>query len=447
MSDSPLRSLTRALKHLLGWRLGLVVLCAVPLMSFMVSISDNVGLAILISLAFVLPTFAAALIHSVDGARFGTSISRLIGPTRRIPTNLEALHRRVDVHDLVLSSETRRPWEPTAMPLAHLSGAPSKPVLLLPGADYHLPEIVAIADELHIRGFPNVISVGIPHWDRTGDGLIWYGREIYEAPLPQQIPDLFSAVVTMKDWAGYGPLIEAAITAGLPTFAKVEGAQDFADVDTNTPRNPYRTAKHILCQGQNDFEALEGTTRTIVGSTRLERLWWAPSPEPPGPFAVINLNFTYGMLTEARELWLETAVAGCEMAGIPYVISLHPAEKARSPHPKATAVSASRLLRHATVLISRFSTLPYEAMARGVPFIYHNPHGERVPSFKEPLGAFPTTEDAGGLTAALKNVGQSRLQVRAQVERFFKLQVDLDAAMPSESRAAEQIVNAVTSGN
>ena len=51
--------------------------------------------------------------------------------------------------------------------------------------------------------------------------------------------------------------------------------------------------------------------RSIVGSTRLERLWWAPPAIPHTDLAVINLNFTYGMLTSARDLWLETAVEGC----------------------------------------------------------------------------------------------------------------------------------------
>jgi hypothetical protein len=43
-------------------------------------------------------------------------------------------------------------------------------------------------------------------------------------------------------------------------------------------------------------------------------------------------------------------------------------------------------LTEASVLVSRFSTVPFEAMARGVPFVYHNPHGETVPTFMNPDG-------------------------------------------------------------
>ena len=131
------------------------------------------------------------------------------------------------------------------------------------------------------------------------------------------------------------------------------------------------------------------------------------------------------------------------MAGIPYVISIHPAEKARTPHPKATSISASRLLRHATVLVSRFSTLPYEAMARGVPFIYHNPHAEKVHAFQEALGAFPTTADASRLGSCLDELSGPGESVREQCAAFFDRQIDIDSWNRSEQRSAHLIATAV----
>jgi hypothetical protein len=425
--------------HLTGWRATLLVLSLIPLIVAVFWIVDDWVPALVLTLTAVIPIVALALISAADSSRASSTLDRLLGPSRRMAGDLPALERRVDVMDLVMSSEMRRAWEPTTLPFVHV-GHTEKPVLLLPGADYHLPEIVGIADELDARGIPNVIAVGVPHWERTGDGLIWYDREIFAAPSVDEIAGHFSAVVTMKDWAGYGPLIEAAKQDGIPTFAKVEGAQDFHDVDTNTPRRPYRTADHILCQGQNDHDALEEMQRTIVGSTRLERLWWAPPSKPTKPLAVINLNFTYGVMTKARDLWLSTAIEGCETAGIPYVISIHPAEKARTPHPKATTISASRLLRHATVLVSRFSTLPYEAMARGLPFIYHNPHEETVGTFRESLGGFDTSHDAEGLTDCLhaQPVGEG-YEVRARAREFLLRAISIDDTQRSEQRAARVI--------
>jgi hypothetical protein len=439
MASGRLTALRRVATHLTGWRATLLLVSLIPLIAAIFWIVDDWVRALVLTLAAIIPIVAIVFVSTADSSRTTQTLDQLLGPTRRTTGDIPSLERRVDVMDLVMSSEMRRAWEPTTLPFVHV-GQTEKPVLLLPGADYHLPEIVGIADELDARGVPNVIAVGVPHWERTGDGLIWYDREVFAAPDADEIAGRFSAVVTMKDWAGYGPLVEAAKEDGIPTFAKVEGAQDFHDVDTNTPRRPYRTADHILCQGQNDFDALEGMQRTIVGSTRLERLWWAPPSKPSKPLAVINLNFTYGVLTEARDLWLSTAIEGCERAGIPYVISVHPAERARIPHPRATAISASRLLRHATVLISRFSTLPYEAMARGVPFVYHNPHEEEVPTFKEPLGAFAISTDAPGLRTILADTGPPSRVVREHSARFFGRQIDVGVEMSSETRSVQLLV-------
>ena len=434
-------SLRRALRHVVGWRLAVCLLSVVPLGAFLYWQTEDWWATLAGSAAALFVVLTVLVVTAVDTARSAALQTRMLGPKGRVATDLTSLDQRVDALDAVISSETRRPWEPTLTPIVYVASVTPKPVLLLPGADYHLPEIFAIADELDRRKIPNIVAVGVPHWERTGDGLIWYDREVFEAPSADKIPEGFSAVVTMKDWAGYAPIIEAAKDAGIPTLAKVEGAQDFHDVDTKNPRRPYRTADHILCQGQNDYDALTEMTRTIVGSTRLERLWWAPPARPHKPLALINLNFTYGMLTDARDLWLSTAIEGCERAEIPYVISLHPAEKARKPHPRSTAVSASRLLRHATVLISRFSTLPYEAMARGVPFIYHNPHGEAVSTFKDDRGAFSTTTDSASLKSALNRLPEPGTDLRGTVEEFFMREVDVDSPKRSEARAVDVLVS------
>ena len=435
------RTLTRTMHHLRGWRLAVLALAPLGSIVILLVFGHSIGEAIGLTAAALIPAYAVLLLLAVDTARSIDHLERIIGPGRRIETDMESVHRRLHVIDSVLSAETRRPWEPTTLPFHFVAGRDPKPILLLPGADYHLPEIIAIADELDSRDIPSVVAVGRPHWERTGDGLIWYDKPIYETPALEDIPGNFSALVTMKDWAGYAPLVEAANDVGIPTFAKVEGAQDFHDVDTNQPRRPYRTARHILCQGQNDYDALEGMDRTIVGSTRLERLWWAPPANPPSELAVINLNFTYGVLTEARDLFLRTAVEGCEAAGVPYIISVHPAERARNPHPKVTSVSASRLLRHATVLISRFSTLPFEAMARGVPFVYHNPHEEFVPTFKDPLGAFLMTGSSNELASVIETIGESRSETRARSERFLRKQILVETTSRCEERTVDTVLS------
>jgi len=243
----------------------------------------------------------------------------------------------------------------------------------------------------------------------------------------------------MKDTGSMTDWVTAVRGLGVPVVGKVEGAQDFWDSDTPDERRPYRNLDLVLCQGRFDADALADQETVIVGSTRLERLWWAPPVAPRQPLAVINLNFVYGVRTANRDLWLETAITGCEAAGIPFVVSVHPAERSRLRTNRVTRIAAARLLPHASVLISRFSTLPFEAMARGVPFIYHNPHGETVKTFTEPMGAFEITDDDTELRDAVREASEPGEKARTRVETFFTNLVDVDSLQRSETRGADAV--------
>jgi hypothetical protein len=238
----------------------------------------------------------------------------------------------------------------------------------------------------------------------------------------------------MNDWGDYDRFVLAANSLGVPTFGKVEGAQDFEDVDVHWKRNAYRQVEHVLCQGDNDYRSTVGV-RSVVGSSRLERIW----AQPPTPYgervALINLNFTYGVLDGFAEMWLESVIHGCKRAGVDYVISSHPAQRRLDIVAQFSSKPLRFLLTRPSILVSRFSTVPFEAMARGVPFIYHNPHNEKVPTFQEPDGAFAISRDSGELAEALAEARLIR-DYRSVCREFFLLQVDIDEALASEERTA-----------
>jgi len=345
----------------------------------------------------------------------------------------------VGILEQVVADETRRPWNPTTLPWLPTGSTP-KPVLLVPAADYHLAEIVPLAKELERRDIPTCVAIGESPWGRTWQGLHWYpDLEMFELPDPDDVARDSSLVVTMKDTGSMTDWVTRVRQLGVSVVGKVEGAQDFWDSDTPDDRSPYRNLDMVLCQGQFDADALPDRKTAIVGSTRLERLWWAPPVAPTRPLAVINLNFVYGVRTADRNLWLETAIAGCEEAGIPYVVSVHPAERSKLQARRVTRISASRLLPHATVLISRFSTLPLEAIARGVPFIYHNPHGESVETFANPLDAFAISDSVRTLGEAIGSKPETGSGARAAVEQFFAVHCDIRPDAYSEHRAATEV--------
>ena len=367
----------------------------------------------------------AVLVASLSGAD-----RRNRGLERSLPEAVEGL----------LSEEAKPPSRPERLPWLPMGN--TRPILLVPAADYHLDELVPLSEQLKQRGFEIRFATGDSPWERTKRGLARYPNlEVSQLPEPIVVANNVTAVVTLKDTGSMTDWVTEVRSFGVPVIGKVEGAQDFWDVDTPEERQPYRNLDLVLCQGQFDAEALSDRETAIVGSSRLERLWWAPPVKPPQePLALINLNFVYGVRTADRKQWLETAIEGCDRAGIQYVISVHPAEKTDPLGSRMTRISASALLPHSSVLISRFSTVPLEAMARGVPFIYHNPHGERVQTFKEVMGAFAKTISAAELGNLLKTPNDPAGSVRLRAQNFMRRHVDMSETAESAERTADAIL-------
>jgi glycosyltransferase involved in cell wall biosynthesis len=314
-------------------------------------------------------------------------------------------------------------------------------IVMTPSAAYHIDELGPLATELSKRGTRVAFLVSDRRWDWTEAGLRSWDFPVYSFPDDYEWTRSVAGLVTLNDW-GEEPhaAIVAANSHGVPTFAKVEGVQDFNDVDVPRIRNPYRTAAHVLCQGRNDERALAGRADThIVGNSRLESIWARPGRRPVSDLIVVNLNFTWGVLEEARDLWVKTVVGAIKELEWPSVFSLHPAEKSRPEGVEISDLPMRHLLTQASVLISRFSTVPFEAMARGVPFVYHNPHNEAVPTFQEPRGAFEITRSTDELVAAIELSRSWIGSYRKRSEAFFRNQIDIDSSAASAERSAEII--------
>jgi hypothetical protein len=315
-------------------------------------------------------------------------------------------------------------------------------VILMPAAAYHVEETGPIAEELYKRGIQSVVMVSDRRWPSVEHAESAFAQPVIATVEAGDWLGRAAGVVVMNDWGEeYREYVDAANDLGVPTFAKVEGVQDFKDDDVHWDRKAYQHARLILAQGDNDVLALSGKESVKVSNNRLERIWLGPERTPGRPLVVVNLNFTYGVLEDARDMWLESVVEACEQIDVPYVISLHPAERDSYEGSLPIANAPMRyLLTRASALVSRFSTVPFEAMARGVPFVYHNPHGERVSTFFNPEGAYDVTTSETELAAALKATGDWQHGYRERASRFFLKQVDVEIGAPAPARAAEVIV-------
>ncbi len=436
----------RLIRYLAGWRSGVAVAgVAVAVLLFWAGFELSAGESLVVALATLAVVASLLAIIARLGVLGEERHKRIVTRLTRVEEAIGAgsgslgdVAARLGKLDEVVADAVRKPLDPTALPWPTPVGK-TAPVLLLPSAAYHLAEIMPLADALNRRGYETKVAVGETHWPRIATGLAWYDTPVLALPDAADAVEGLKAVITMKDWAGYGEVVAAAKAAGIPTFAKVEGAQDFEDADTPYSRAAYRSADHIFCQGQNDFDALDGS-RFVVGSSRLERLFHAPVMPVTADHVVINLNFTYGVMEEERTHWIESAVGACELLRLPYTVAMHPAERRNQDVPHATTVPISRLLMRASTLVSRFSTVPFEAMARGVPFVYHNPHGETVSTFAHGGDAFRRTTTTNELAAAIDEARTWRDDYRDRSATFFGRQVDINPEVVSEDRAADMIL-------
>lgn len=311
-------------------------------------------------------------------------------------------------------------------------------VVLMPSVGYHVAEMEALAGELEGRGRRVVYAISDRRWPDVQAFLRSSEVPIVRCSEPGQWVSAAAGFVTLNDWGElYRDIVLAAGASGVPTFGKVEGVQDWQDVDVHWERRAYRTVDHVLCQGRNDEAALSSQSTFIVGSTRLEKIRALP-PTERLDLVVLNSNFTYEVFGSVRDPWLDDAVAACQSAGVDHVVSMHPSE--RPIDRDHVAIDPMRhLLTKAGALISRFSTVPFEAMARGVPFVYFNPHGETVPTFAVPGGAFESAATEGELATALAKMCNQPTDYRAQSASFFNDQIDIDPDRTSATRSADVI--------
>lgn len=308
-------------------------------------------------------------------------------------------------------------------------------IVLVPEALYHIDELGPLYRELSSRGqrvhfMLSPITVPSAHaaLGRYTDTVLAFDEDVGERA---------AALVVLNDWSRAKGLLRRANQHDVPIFAKVEGVQDFNDDDTGIHRSAYRTASVILGQGDNDVAALPDQRVEVVGSTRLERIW-SEGPIDRTESVLVNLNFTFRVLTEYRDSWIGSVRDALRESGLVAGVSLHPAERTTDVGIPIVEKRFRHAITESGVLVSRFSTVPFEAMARGVPFIYHNPHGEKVPTFQTPRGAFRVTTNSHELAHAMRSAVEGD-EGREKWEQFFRAQIDIDPHQPSESRAADVI--------
>ncbi len=323
----------------------------------------------------------------------------------------------------------------------------ARKILYIPHNAYHALNMSYAVSYLHQAGietlFVNVEGAyrnegARREIERLGLRYVEYGPDV----LDREQPDL---VVVMNDWGGVvHQTVKQANRIGIPTVAIVEGVQDFEDthvghIGVGRIRRPYRTAKYALATGDYDRKFLPSETTVVVGIPRIEPLLAELPAFPERPLVAINCNFTYGLYTEQGRDWIDSAVSACAQVGMDYVITQHHADDMDLTAYQVTREPLYDVLRKCTVVASRFSTVLLEAMAMGIPAVYHNPHGERMDTFREPWGAYRVTRNSVELAAALREAVTWAPNYRERCRAFFRYHVSV-GNRPAGERTAMAII-------
>lgn len=160
-----------------------------------------------------------------------------------------------------------------------------------------------------------------------------------------------------------------------------EGCLDFLD---DKQKRMQRT-DYAFIQGAIMRKYLIRDNLVVTGNPKFDQIQKEPLPDQPT--IMINSNFTYGVYEGVRDEWVKDVVDVCLEHGLDYFVSKHPRDKGTFP-PTYNALESGAFLvnaqlKRASVLVSRFSTLIYEALCMGRQAIYYNPHREPFRIFAE----------------------------------------------------------------
>jgi len=285
-------------------------------------------------------------------------------------------------------------------------------IIFLPHKDYHVWTIGLILPALKERGISAAIVDLSGHYrdegvrakaKELGLEIIGFGN----LTLGEYRPKL---LVSFNDW---DPIVRsiffAAQQAGITTAAIVEGIQDYDDVDVGRIRRAYKMAEHVLLPGEFDKKYFKESKQKlhVVGLPRIQELcaktFPAPSGERSRKTVLINSNFSYGVLEDARDSWVEKAVRAARSAGMTPVITRHPADKGTTFPELVTDKSFYDAVIESDVVVQRFASGILEALAMKRPVVYFNPHNEKVDKFKFPEGAYHIANSEDELAALLKS--------------------------------------------
>lgn len=310
----------------------------------------------------------------------------------------------------------------------------SNPVLFFPSNDTHVKLFDPIARVIKNYRFT---TTGQHRRRKNADIAL---RSLGEEYIPYE-KGLFgklkpSVVVFGNDWGKALSPIEEARSLSIPTVCIQEGCLDWGD-----PRiRRMEWCDFPFVQGPITLKYLDRELYFVTGNPRLDSITELPLPKQPK--VMINCNFTFGIFEDWRERWIGDVVLACKQAGLDYFISQHPRDMGKFhglPVKASSPMEVHEHLAQSSLLITRFSTLVYEALLMGRSVIYYNPHREKMRTFNEDdTGAVVKVYNADELLPALLSTVDTANDNSVIRDQFLQLHCGI-----LDHRAAERCATAL----
>jgi len=198
--------------------------------------------------------------------------------------------------------------------------------------------------------------------------------------------------------------------------------------------NRYRRVDAVLYWGPSGSELL-GRPGRVVGSPIIERAWRLDRHPPEHPRVLINYKSPHDPEFE----WGRAAIAAAKAIDPAYVFSAHPASKGIPQDVCVSHEPFRKLLSTASLLITRSSTVIYEALVAGVSVLYFPLPDEKRVEFGDPRGAFQTAESAADLLRLAQAHAADPGFDRSAASAFLDRHVSIDALQPSAERLADAL--------
>jgi hypothetical protein len=212
------------------------------------------------------------------------------------------------------------------------------------------------------------------------------------------------AALLASDWSVQRrEFIRRCRRAGVPTLS----LQEAVNVDFDGPLRRMRWADAVCISGPQTLRYLARDVSFITGNPRFDG--HTPTLLPAKPMVLINCNFILGLGGERGPAWMKQVLDVVQGLGVEFRVTKHPRDDtdlANVPNViPSGAYSVRDQLAACSVLISRDSSLPYEALLSGRPVIYFDPFQEPERTLREDdTGLIRKCDTADGLRNALLEI-------------------------------------------